>query len=194
MFRGHFPRVPIDRVRGSLSSERLADAGERVRGAIQKAATYEPSPRVQQIKEDAIDVGRTVRSEIAEVGAYYAGRGGGGRRSRRERRARYIKRQNEPDPDDYYAQRSIENYAAAFSPPHLRIDWQGRQSGRRYTTDAAYQSMSSQSAEPMQDEIVFENEYADYLQNFDPYARRSSGKKRQKSDDLIGMWFTKRAG
>lgn len=189
-------RIPFERIKGSLSREKLAEAGEQVRGAgervrgvVLKAATYQPSQRVQQIKGDVIDVGRTVRSEIQEAGDYYTGSRGGGRRSSRERRARYSYRETEtPSVDDYYAQRSVEAYADAFSPPAFRLDSSGRPTGQRFESDVSYER-ASRSPEPVQDAIIFENEYTDYLQNFDPYARTKSRKRRSASDDLIGRWF-----
>jgi hypothetical protein len=193
MFKERFSRVHLDSIRGSvrgtLSRERLADAGERVRGAIQKAVTYQPSERVQQIKEDVIGVGRTVRSEIQEAGDYYTGRGGG-RRSRKGRRAMYSYQDAETQSvDDYYIQQNIANYAAAFSPPAFRLDSQGRPTGRRFESDIMYESVWRSDEPAHSDHLFSSNPAAGYLVNFDPFARRSSGKKSKKSDDLIGRWF-----
>ncbi|AIC17184.1 hypothetical protein [Nitrososphaera viennensis] len=174
-------------VRGSLSREKLADAGERVRGAIQKAARYEPSERVVRAKEAAYEVASTVREEIQEAGDYYTS--GGRRSSRRERRQRFKLPETESDFADYYEQQNIANFAAAFSPPAFRLDWSGRPTGRRYESDVQYDRVQ-RGAEPEPDSVVFENPYASYLSNFDPYARHSSGNRRQRADDdIISRWF-----
>lgn len=179
------PRIPFDkfkgRVKGTLSREKMTGAGERVRGAILKAATYEPS---EETKEAVYEVGRTVRAEFQEASNYYTG----GRKGRRERSSRG----EYPSVDDYYAQRGVEAYADAFAPQSLRIDAQGRSTGRRYDTDAPTRVVEEavEITLPETDDIGFQNPYEEYLANFDPFsqASKSNGKKR-KSDDIIARWF-----
>ncbi|WP_148700042.1 hypothetical protein [Candidatus Nitrososphaera evergladensis] len=203
MFKERFPHIPVDKIKGSLTREKLDEAGERVRiagervrGAIQKAATYQPSERVERAKEAAVEVASTIREELQEAGDYYAGRGGGGgrgrggRRSRKGRRARHSYQDAETQSvDDYYVQQNIANYAAAFSPPAFRLDWQGRPTGRRFESDVSYESVWRSDEPAHSDHLFSSNPAAGYLINFDFTARRSSGKKSKKSDDLIGRWF-----
>lgn len=165
---------------GTKRTLRTAARGAKKAGqTFRKIYEYEPSAAA---KKDIRRSFKYARSEVAQLG----------RISPRSRsRERY--RSGDDDEmtwDQYFGGDDIANYAEALSPPGLRMDWQGRQTAHRYSSDRAAEYGGSYIEPGQGMDAGFTNPLEGFDMSFSDVA--SSRKKRGRSGN--DLYFNPLAG
>lgn len=139
---------------GPTTKEKLVAGAKRAGQTFKKIYEYEPS---QKDKASVRQQFKFVRSEVAELG-------------RMSPRSRERFRRSDDDEitwDQYFGGDNLGAYAESMTPSGLRMDWQGQQTGHRYSSDRYDPYIEFSGGLPTEE--VGDTGFVNPLEGFDSY-------------------------
>ena len=151
---------------GPTTKEKIMAGAKKAGQTFKKIYEYEPS---EDTKKDIRRSFKYARSEVAELG----------RITPRSRKRYRSGDDDEITWDQYWGGDNLGNYAESMTPQGLRMDWQGQQTGHRYSSDRYDPYIEFSGGMPTQEvgDAGFVNPLEGFDQlHFSDFTARSSGR------------------